>query len=72
MPLDLIYQRTIPNVPDWVKVMSFREFKQQLDIHCSTEDEKKHFKELRRRVRNRVRNTFHLVWFVKKHKVFCL
>ena len=53
-----MYQPTVPEVPNWVRVDNFREFKQQLDIHCSTEDEKKLYKELRRRIKNRVRNRF--------------
>ena len=53
-------------IPDWVKAENIEEFKRQLEIHCSNDDEKMHFKFLRRKWKNRVKKficCFHIKFF---------
>ena len=41
-------------VADWVKVDSYAEFREQMNIHCATEAEKRIVKDERRKIMNRV------------------
>ena len=41
-------------IPNWVKAKSHAEFKEQMNIHCATEAEKRIVKAARRKIMNRV------------------
>ena len=44
--------------PDWVKNASITEFNKYFKKHNKTEDERRHFMEMRRRLKNRVSGTW--------------